>query len=36
MQVHTDIPLSNYTTMRLGGNARFMTDIHSVLSLIHI
>lgn len=30
MQVHTDIPLSNYTTMRLGGNARFMTDIHSV------
>ncbi len=30
MQLHTDIPLKNYTTMRLGGNARFMTDIHSV------
>ena len=30
MQVHTNIPLKNYTTMRLGGNARFMTDIHSV------
>lgn len=29
MQIHTDIPLKNYTTMRLGGNARFMTDIHS-------
>lgn len=30
MEVHTNIPLKNYTTMRLGGNARFMTDIHSV------
>lgn len=26
MDVHTNIPLKNYTTMRLGGNARFMTD----------
>lgn len=27
MQVHTDIPLKNYLTMRIGGNARFMTDV---------
>lgn len=30
MDIHTDIPLKNYTTMRLGGHARFMTDVHSV------
>lgn len=30
MDIHTDIPLKNYTTMKLGGNARFMTDLHSV------
>ncbi len=30
MDIHTNIPLKNYVTMRLGGNARFMTDIHSV------
>lgn len=30
MDVHTNIPLKNYTTMKLGGNARFMSDIHSV------
>jgi UDP-N-acetylmuramate dehydrogenase len=29
MEIHTNIPLKNYTTMRLGGNARFMTDIHT-------
>lgn len=29
MDIHTDIPLKNYVTMRLGGNARFMVDIHS-------
>jgi UDP-N-acetylmuramate dehydrogenase len=29
MEVHTNIPLKNYTTMRLGGNARFMVDVHS-------
>lgn len=29
MDIHTNIPLKNYTTMRLGGNARFMTDVHS-------
>jgi UDP-N-acetylmuramate dehydrogenase len=29
MEIHTNIPLKNYTTMKLGGNARFMADIHS-------
>ena len=29
MDIHTNIPLKNYTTMRLGGNARFMADVHS-------
>jgi UDP-N-acetylmuramate dehydrogenase len=29
MDVHTNIPLKNYTTMRLGGNARFMTEVHN-------
>jgi UDP-N-acetylmuramate dehydrogenase len=29
MDIHTNIPLKNYTTMRLGGNTRFMTDVHS-------
>lgn len=29
MDIHTDIPLKNYVTMHLGGNARFMTDVHS-------
>ena len=28
MEVHTNIPLSKYTTMKLGGNARFMTSVH--------
>ena len=26
MDIHTNIPLKKYTTMRLGGNARFMTE----------
>ncbi|MDN5835699.1 MAG: UDP-N-acetylmuramate dehydrogenase [bacterium] len=26
MDIHQNIPLKNYTTMKLGGNARFMTD----------
>lgn len=30
MQIHTNIPLANYTTMRLGGAARFFADVHSV------
>ena len=29
MDIHTNIPLKNYTTMNLGGNARFMTEAHS-------
>ncbi len=29
MDVHTNIPLKNYTTMKLGGNARFMTEGHT-------
>jgi len=33
MDVHTNIPLKNYTTMRIGGNARFMTDVHTVEEL---
>ena len=28
MEIHTNIPLKNYVTMKIGGNARFMTDIH--------
>jgi len=29
MDIHTNIPLKNYTTMRLGGSARFMVDVHT-------
>lgn len=29
MDIHTNISLKNYTTMRLGGDARFMTDVHT-------
>lgn len=29
MDIHTDIPLKNYTTMKLGGNAHFMTEVHT-------
>lgn len=29
MEIHTDISLKNYTTMKLGGNARFIADIHT-------
>lgn len=29
MDVHTNIPLKNYTTIKLGGPARFMSDVHS-------
>ena len=28
MEIHTNIQLKNYTTMKIGGNARFMTDAH--------
>lgn len=30
MNVHTNIPLKNYLTMKLGGNARFMTDVSTI------
>ena len=30
MDVHTNIPLKNYLTMRIGGPARFMAEVHSV------
>lgn len=36
MEVHTDIPLKNFTTMRLGGNARFMTEVRSENELIEV
>lgn len=36
MDIHTNIPLKNYTTMRLGGPARFMADVHSVEELIQL
>ncbi|NTW61530.1 UDP-N-acetylmuramate dehydrogenase [Candidatus Saccharibacteria bacterium] len=29
MDIHTNIPLKNYLTMKIGGNARFMTEVHS-------
>lgn len=29
MDIHTNIPLKNFTTMKLGGNARFMTEVHT-------
>lgn len=36
MDVHTNIPLKNYVTMRIGGNARFMTDVHSAADVADI
>jgi len=29
MEIHTNIPLKNYTTMKIGGNARFMTEVRT-------
>lgn len=29
MDIHTNIPLKNFTTMKIGGNARFMADVHT-------
>jgi len=29
MDIHTKIPLKNFTTMKLGGDARFMVDAHT-------
>lgn len=36
MDIHTNIPLKNYSTMRLGGNARFMVDVHTVDQLTQV
>lgn len=36
MDIHTNIPLKNYTTMRLGGNARFMTEVHTPEELVNV
>lgn len=36
MEIHTNIPLKNYVTMRIGGNARFMTDVHTVEEVCEI
>ena len=33
MEIHTIIPLKNYTTMKIGGNARFMVDAHTPADL---
>lgn len=33
MNVHTNIPLKNYLSMRVGGQARFMADVTSVSEL---
>lgn len=30
MDIHTNVPLKNYLTMKLGGTTRFMTDVFSV------
>jgi UDP-N-acetylmuramate dehydrogenase len=29
MEIHTNIPLKNYTSMKIGGNARFMTEVRT-------
>lgn len=36
MDIHTNIPLNNYVTMHLGGNARFMADVHSPAELSEV
>lgn len=36
MEVHTNIPLKNFTTMRLGGPARFMVEARSADELIAV
>ncbi len=36
MEIHTNIPLKNYTTMRLGGNARFMANARSPQDIIEL
>lgn len=36
MDLHANIPLKKYTTMRLGGNAKYMTDLHSANEIQNI
>jgi len=36
MDVHTNIPLKNFTTMKLGGPARFMTEARTVEEVIAV
>ena len=36
MEVHTNIPLKNFTTMKLGGPARFLTEVRSVPELMAV
>lgn len=36
MDIHTNIPLKNYTTMKIGGNARFMADVHNPADVMSI
>ena len=36
MDIHTNIPLKNFTTMKLGGPARFLAEAHSVKELIQV
>lgn len=36
MQVYTNIPLKNYLTMKIGGNARFMTEVHAPQELAEV
>lgn len=36
MEIHTNIPLKNYLTMRIGGTTRFMADVFSPEDVAHI
>ena len=36
MEIHENIPLKNFTTMRLGGPARYMADAHSADELAQL
>ena len=36
IDIHTNIPLKNYTTMRIGGPARFMAEVRSIPELIEL
>jgi len=36
MEVHTNIPLKNYTTMKLGGPARFMVEVRTPEEVIAV